>query len=316
MSSEFGVFVSPERPSFDLILHEVQLSESLGYHSIWMSDHVFGLVGDPANSTYECWTTLAALAALTTRIKLGQLVLCNPFRNPALLGKMGATLDNISNGRLILGLGTGWNEPEFKSYGYPYEKPSTRVRRVAEAAQIIRKLWTEERPTFKGRHYTLNEAYCYPKPVQKPHPPIMIGGSGENFTLKMVAKYADMSNFATWMGTQAAFKHKVDVMENYCRKYGRDPNAITKTFAVYVLISTNEKEAESKLKYFRNTMADRWGNRATGIEAPLTGTPEQVIERIHSYNEAGVDMFIVRFMGGDFKGEAELFAEKVLPSFA
>jgi alkanesulfonate monooxygenase SsuD/methylene tetrahydromethanopterin reductase-like flavin-dependent oxidoreductase (luciferase family) len=195
MNRDIGVFVNPERPHYSLIRDEAVTAERLGFDSVWLSDHVFGLVGSPANPFYECWTTTSALASETRRVKLGQLVMCTPFRHPPMVAKMGATLDSISDGRLILGLGTGWAEGEFKAYGYPFEKPSTRVRRVSEAAQIIREMWTEEKASFKGRHYEIDNAYCYPKPIQKPHPPIMIAGSGEQLTLKAVARYADWSNF-------------------------------------------------------------------------------------------------------------------------
>ncbi len=313
MSQEFGVFINPERASYSLIRNEVQTAEALGFGSAWLSDHVFGLVGSPANPFYECWTTCSALAANTDKIKLGQLVLCNPFRHPSLLAKMGATLDSISGGRLILGLGTGWAENEFDAYGYPFEKPATRVRRVSEAAQIIRMMWTEEKASFKGRHYAVQDAYCFPHPVQKPHPPIMIAGSGEQLTLKTVARHADWSNFTAWFGSTEAFSEKVDVLSKHCDTVGRDMGEITKSFAVYVLIGEDREEAEAKEVYFNETMANRWGS-GFNRKAPLRGTPEDVISQINDYREAGVDYFIVRFIGGNFEREAKVFAEHVLPN--
>ena len=311
MNQEFGVFINPERASYSLIRNEVQTAEKIGFDSAWLSDHVFGLVGSPTNPFYECWTTCSALAADTKKIKLGQLVLCNPFRHPPLLAKMGATLDSISEGRLILGLGTGWAENEFDAYGYPFEKPATRVRRVGEAAQIIRKMWTQEKASFKGRHYEIEDAYCFPQPVQKPHPPIMIAGSGEQLTLKVVARHADWSNFTAWFGSTDAFRGKVDVLSKHCETVGRDMDEITKSFAVYVLIGEDRKEAEAKEAYFNETMAKRWGG-GFNRKAPLRGTPEDVIDQINDYREAGVDYFIVRFMGGDFMREAKVFADHVL----
>lgn len=313
MNREFGVFINPERTSYSLIRDEALVAEDLGYDSLWLSDHVFGLVGSPANPFYECWTTVSALAAETRSIKLGQLVLCNPFRQPSLLAKMGATLDSISGGRLILGLGTGWAEDEFDGYGYPFESPSIRVRRVSEAAQVIRMMWTEESASFKGRHYTIDGAFCSPRPVQKPHPPIMIAGSGEQLTLKTVARHADWSNFSAWFGSTEAFSGKVDVLSRHCEAVGRDISEITKSFAVYVLIGEDKKEADEKVSYFKETMSKRWGS-GFNRKAPLMGTPENVIQQIYDYRDAGVDYFIVRFMGGDFEREANLFASKVLPN--
>lgn len=312
MNRDFGVFINPERPRYSLIRDEVLTTEGLGFDSVWLSDHVFGLVGSPANPFYECWTTMSALATETQRIKLGQLVMCNPFRHPPMVAKMGATLDSISKGRLILGLGTGWAEDEFKAYGYPFEKPSTRVRRVSEAAQIIRKMWTEERASYKGRHYEIDGAYCSPKPVQKPHPPIMIAGSGEQLTLKAVARHADWSNFVAWFGSPEAFSGKVDVLNNHCDVVGRDTGEITKSFAVYVLIGEDRAEAEAKEAFFNETMAKRWG-QGFNRKAPLRGTPDEIINQIGDYCDAGVDYFFVRFMGGDFHREAKVFAEQVLP---
>lgn len=312
MSEEFGVFINPERSNYSLIKDEVQTSERFGFNSVWLSDHVFGLVGSPSNPFFECWTTCSALTAETSKIKLGQLVLCNPFRHPSLLAKMGSTLDSISNGRLILGLGTGWAQNEFKAYGYPFEKPATRVRRVSEAAQIIKLMWTNQKASFKGRYYDVEDAYCFPQPIQKPHPPVMIAGSGEQLTLKTVARHADWSNFSAWLGSPKDFSGKVDVLSKHCDKVDRDIGEITKSFAVYVLIGEDRKEAEEKEAYFNETMMKRWGpgfNR----NSPLRGTPEDVVSQIGEYREAGVDYFIVRFMGGDFHRESKVFAELVFP---
>ncbi|MCK5670461.1 LLM class flavin-dependent oxidoreductase, partial [Candidatus Bathyarchaeota archaeon] len=158
----------------------------------------------------------------------------------------------------------------------------------------------------------VEDAYCFPQPVQKPHPPIMIAGSGEQLTLKTVARYADWSNFTAWFGSTEAFRGKVDVLSKHCDKVGRDIGEITKSFAVYVLIGEDREEVEAKEAYFNETMAKRW---ATGFDrkAPLRGTPDEIINQIREYSDAGVDYFIVRFMGGDFHREAKVFAEQVLP---
>lgn len=313
MSKNIGVFINPERPNYDLIQDEVLTAERLDFDSVWISDHVYGLVGSPANSFYECWTTCSALAVKTSKIKIGQLVLCNPFRHPPILAKMGATFDSISGGRLTLGLGTGWAENEFKGYGVAFEKPSTRVRRVSEAAQIIRKMWTEEKASFTGKYYQVDDAYCYPQPEQKPHPPIMIAGSGEQLTLKIVARYADWSNFTAWFGSTEAFKDKVEVLSKHCESVGRDLDDITKSFAVYVLIGEDKEEANAKEAYFNKTMKKRWGE-SFDKKAPLMGTPDEVVKQIFEYREAGVDYFIVRFMGGNYEREAKLFADHVFPN--
>jgi F420-dependent oxidoreductase-like protein len=302
-SIDFGVFLGLERPSYASILDDTLHCERLGYHSVWVADHVIGMYDNPGDPRYECWTTSTALLANTGRIKLGQLVLCNPFRHPPLLAKMAATLDSISGGRLILGLGTGWHEGEFKAYGYPFEGNATRVRRLDEAAEIIRRMWTEEAPSFEGRYYRIEKGWNAPKPAQK-HPPLMIAGGGEQFTLRTVARHADISNFAAWTGTPEEFRAKNDALGAHCAKVGRNPKEIRRSWAAYCLIGKNAKEAEAKLKKYAAKQPK---------PPPLAGTPEQVTEQIKRYIDAGVNLFIIRFMGADFEKEAEIFAKKVVP---
>jgi F420-dependent oxidoreductase-like protein len=315
MKISFGAFISSERQKYQMILDDALHLESLGYNSVWISDHVYGMYTNPADPRYECWTTMSALAADTDTIRLGQLVLCNPFRHPPLLAKMAATLDAISGGRLILGLGTGWHEGEFKAYGYKLESPAARVRRLDEAARIIKLMWTEEAPSYQGRYYSIDGAYCSPKPVQRPHPPLMLAGGGEELTLRTVARHADVSNYAAWMGTPEAFKAKSEALDAHCRKVGRDPGEITRSWACYTLISEDEGKAEMSLGRYTRSMQDRYGNEAGDRRPPLAGAPDEVIEQVQRYIDAGVRMFIVRFMGDDFGSEARLFAEEVVPSF-
>lgn len=315
MKISFGAFISSERQKYQMILDDSLHLESLGYHSVWISDHVYGMYTNPADPRFECWTTMSALAADTDTIRLGQLVLCNPFRHPPLLAKMAATLDAISGGRLILGLGTGWNEGEFKAYGYTLESPAARVRRLDEAARIIKLMWTEEAPSYQGRYYSIDGAYCSPKPVQRPHPPLMLAGGGEELTLRTVARHADISNYAAWMGTPEAFKAKSEALDNHCRKVGRDPGEITRSWACYTLISEDQGKAEMSMGRYTRSMQSRYGNEAGDRRPPLAGAPDQVIEQVQRYIDAGVRMFIVRFMGDDFSSEARLFAEEVAPSF-
>ncbi len=316
MNVEFGVFISPERPGYGDILGDVLHCEDQGYHSVWTSDHLIGMYSNPGDPRFECWTTMAALAADTSTIRLGQLVLCNPFRQPSLLAKMGATLDSISGGRLILGLGTGWHEGEFKAYGYPYEGAAARVRRLDEAAQIIKKMWTEEAPSFEGRYYRIEEAFCSPKPVQRPHPPLMLAGSGEQLTLRTVARFADISNFAAWMGSPSDFKHKAEVLSRHCVNVGRDFKEIRLSWANYTLISGDRASAEMSLDRYTRSMQARYGGAAGDRRPPLCGTIDDVIAQIQAYIDAGVTLFIHRFMGDSFRDEAKLFAKEVMPCFS
>jgi F420-dependent oxidoreductase-like protein len=313
--TKFGVFLSAEKPNFNSLLDEVLHCENLGYHSVWISDHLIGMYINPGDPRLECWTTMSAIASRTSTIRLGQLVMCNLFRHPSLVAKSAATLDSISGGRLILGLGTGWHEGELKAYGYPLESAATRVRKLDEAAQIIKKMWTEEAPSFNGKYFQIEEAYCSPKPIQRPHPPLLLAGSGEKLTLKTVAKYADISNFAAWMGTPIDFHHKTEILKEHCRRVGRSFDSIQLSWAGYTLISKNSSEAEMNFGRYTKNMEARYGVEAAGRIPPLHGTPEQMITQLQGYINEGVSLFIIRFMGENLKEEARLFAEEVTPSF-
>jgi len=312
---EFGVFIPPERPSFRDILGDVLHCERLGFHSVWTSDHVIGMYANPGDNRFECWTTLAAIAGATSRIGLGQLVLCNPFRHPPLLAKESATLDAISGGRLILGLGTGWHEPEFRAYGYPFESPATRVRRLDEAARIIKMMWTQESPSFRGKHYQIEEAYCAPKPVKKPHPPLMIGGGGEQLTLRTVARHADVSNFAAWRRPPEEYSRKKAILEKHCRRIGRDPGEIRGSWATYALIKEGREEAEKAIDEYTRRMSATSDRPPESLRPPIAGTPNECIEQIQRYIDVGVSLFILRFMGDDFEADSETFAKEVAQAF-
>ena len=313
--TEFGVFLSAEKPSFQGLLDEVLLCETLGYHSIWISDHLIGMYANPGDPRLECWTTMSALATRTSSIKLGQLVMCNLFRHPSLVAKSAATLDSISGGRLILGLGTGWHEGELKAYGYPFESAATRVRKLDEAAQIIKLMWTEEAPSFEGKHFSIEKAFCSPKPVQTPHPPLLLAGSGEELTLRTVAKHADISNFAAWMGSPMDFQRKMNVLRKHCSRVGRRFDSIRPSWAGYTLISRDHSEAEMSMKRYTRNMETRYGFESAGRVPPLHGAPTDIIEQIQAYIDEGVSLFMIRFMGEDMYREAKLFAEEVVPSF-
>lgn len=313
--TEFGVFLSTERPNFQGLLDEVLLCEALGYHSIWISDHLIGMYTNPGDPRLECWTTMSALATKTSSIKLGQLVMCNLFRHPSLVAKSAATLDSISHGRLILGLGTGWHEGELKAYGYPFESAATRVRKLDEAAQIIKMMWTQEAPSFKGKHFSIEKAYCSPKPVQSPHPSLLLAGSGEELTLRTVAKHADISNFAAWMGSPLDFRRKMEVLGKHCSRVGRSLESIRPSWAGYTLISRDRSEAEMSMNNYTRNMEERYGVESAGRVPPLCGTPTNVIEQVQNYVDEGVSLFMLRFMGEDFNEETRLFAEEVAPSF-
>ncbi len=292
-------------PLFNRVRDVVLECERLGYHSVWLDDHLmFG-----KRPILECWTTLATLSSLTTRIRLGTMVLCSSFRNPALLAKMTATLDVISGGRLEFGIGAGVQKEEHIAYGIPFPEARIRIERMKEAVEIIKKMWTEEKASYKGKHYEINEAICEPKPVQKPHPPITIGGGGEKLTLKVTAQYADRYDFG-YLPSLELYKHKLEVLENYCRAVGRDPQEIEKSCwpGGQVLIARDQKELGEKLlqrKPKRVTIGDF-------EKLNLVGTPDDCLKKLQPYADLGVTHFMLFFGDLPSLDGLRLFAGSVM----
>jgi F420-dependent oxidoreductase-like protein len=229
----FGIKTAPQHTNYTDMLAVWQAADAVEvFEHAWLFDHFIPLGGDLDGPCLEGWTLLAAYAAQTRRIRVGLMVTGNTYRHPAVLANMGATVDIISNGRLDMGIGAGWNQLEHESYGIELLPPGKRISQFEEACEVIRLLWTQQYADFDGSYYQLQHARCEPKPIQKPYPPIVIGGSGERRTLRVVAKYADVWNFAG--GTADEFRHKLAVLEEHCRAVGRDCAAIEKSIQLMV----------------------------------------------------------------------------------
>jgi F420-dependent oxidoreductase-like protein len=229
----FGIKTAPQFATYEDMLRVWLEADSIpSIEHAWDFDHFMPLGSDPTGPCLEGWTLLAAFAAQTKRIRVGVMVTGNTYRHPAVLANMGATVDIISQGRLDFGIGAGWNELEHNAYGIPLYSPGERLRRLAEACEVIRLLWTEKAPTFEGKYYQLHDAYCEPKPVQKPHPPFVIGGGGEKLTLRIAAQYASIWNFAG--GPVETFVHKNEVLDAHCATIGRDPATIERSVQTMV----------------------------------------------------------------------------------
>lgn len=284
-----------------------KLAEELGYDSLWVYDHVHN-VPRPANeAVFECWTTIAAISQLTSRIKLGQMVGCCSYRNPALLAKITATVDVVSGGRLNWGIGAGWYENEYRSYGYEFPKPAQRIRMLEETVEIVKRMWTEPTATFKGEHFEVNRAYCDPKPLQQPHPPVLIGGGGEQLTLRVVAKHANCSNFG---GNPDQFAHKVEVLKSHCASVGRDFDEIQLTWSPEVFIRPTEDDVSS------SGSRSQWGEPTESWRAGnLVGTPEQVSEKLQAYVDLGLAGVIPWCSDYPDTTTMELLARDVMPNF-
>lgn len=283
------------------------LAEELGYDSLWWYDHLHNVPVPAHETVFECWTTVAAISQRTTRIRLGQMVGCNGYRNPALLAKITSTIDVISGGRLDWGIGAGWYEHEFRGYGYEFPSPKVRIGMLGEAVEIVKAMWTEPDVTYNGQHYQLTGGQCDPKPVQTPHPPILIGGSGEQLTLRLVARHATHSNFG---GKPHEWAHKAEVLEGHCAAVGRDYDEIIKTWSPEVFIRETQAEVTAAgSRSFVGEAVDSWtaGN--------LIGTPDQVADKIRAYVELGCTGFVPWCSDYPDTTTMRLFAEKVLPQF-
>ncbi len=305
MTIHFGVTLPQIKRTWEETRAACQEFEALGYDSVWLNDHLYGIPG-PQLPIFEAWTTLSAVAAITSRVKLGTLVSPVGFRNPALLAKMAATLDNISNGRVIVGLGSGWFEMEFSGYGFDFPPLPVRLRQLDEACTLVKRMWTEDQPSVTGKHFHTDSVYCEPKPVQKPHPPLLIGGGGEQVLLRTVARHADIwNNLAIHQGQLA---HKVNVLREHCRAVGRDPHAIRVSQQTMVVIGKDAADAQAKLDKAQMIYG---GHLGQGI----VGTPEECIAKICDHEAAGCTMFVIEFFGRDTRAPARLFAEQVMPAF-
>jgi F420-dependent oxidoreductase-like protein len=225
----WGIKTAPQHTTYEDMLAVWREAEEISViEHAWLYDHFAPIQGDVGGPCLEGWTVLATFAALTERLRLGLMVTGNTYRHPAVLAKIAATVDVISNGRLDFGIGAGWNEYEHESMGIPLYKPGERIRRLDEACEIVKRLFTEPTVDFDGRYYQLKDARSEPKPVQKPYPPFVIGGGGEKLTLRVVAKYADIWNYTG--SSVEEFAHKVEVLRGHCDAIGRDPGEITLSY--------------------------------------------------------------------------------------
>jgi probable F420-dependent oxidoreductase len=271
------------------------LAERSGFSSVWVSDHLFldwGKYGGPSTpqGALECWTTLSGLAAITDRVRLGSLALCNDLRNPVVVAKMAATLDRLSGGRLDLGLGAGWYEPEFRAAGIPFDSPGTRIRRLGEAAEIVTRLLEGEELIFKGRHYTIDGALARPGPLQEPRPPLWIGGKGD-FLLKTVARVADGWNFS-WIGSIATYRQRAQVADQACEAAGRAPEDLRRSVGAYTLVGRTDADLRKRFDRLVERTPDGVLTEVSFEEfrrGGLIGTVGEVIDRIGHLTEAGVE---------------------------
>jgi len=299
------LFGADPAEAFEGVKAKALWAENHGF--VWFSvmDHLIqiGGVGAPDEPFMEGWTVLAALASVTSRIRLATLATSVAFRNPAHLAKVAAGVDLISRGRLTLGIGAGWNEAEYLQYGWEFPpRPAVRIRQMQEAVRLILAMWSERRTTFHGRYFHVADAILEPKPIQQPHPPVMIAGGGEQLTLRAVALLADACNVG---GDADMVRHKLAILRRHCDAAQRDYDAIEKTNIISLLIARDDAAVAAK----RERLAVRGPLRG------FVGTVSEAIDLISQYQDAGVQLLI----NSDYRNDAEtseLLASDVIPHFA
>ena len=277
--------------------------EELGLDSLWRSDHFFSVMARAERPSLEAWTSLTALAQRTRRIRFGPLVSPMTFRHPALLARMAAAVDLLSGGRLVLGVGAGWNEEEHAAFGIPLPPLRERMDRLEEGIGVIRALWAQGPVTLDGRYYPLREATLLPRPAQSPGPPILVGGDGEVRLLRIVAQHADEWNSHA-RGVDA-YRSKRSRLEEHCRAVGRDPDRITRSLMTGVLIASDPAGVAERGRWLQAFLPSAASIPATGIPAQmrergwLVGAPETVVEQVREWEHAGVQRLMLQYFDLD-----------------
>jgi F420-dependent oxidoreductase-like protein len=302
----FGVHSGPESITYGDYRDLWVRCEELGFEWVSDFDHFLPIMSDPTGPQFEGTTLLAAMAAQTSRVRCGMLVLGVTYRHPAVVANIAATIDHVSGGRLELGMGAAWFELEHRQYGIPFPRIGVRMDVLDEACHILRRLWTQDTTTFEGRHFQLRDALLEPKPVQE-RLPLVIGGAGERRTLRIVAEHADI--WHTAIGDEARYRHKLDVLAAHCADVGRDPNDVRKSVTFRAVLAESERAARERVReIYGGEPPDRLRDML------IVGTPEQCAERLRAYAGLGVGDFLLGAMAPVDWHTIELVAESVAPA--
>jgi len=314
MNVRFGVQIEPQFGfSYEDIRAIAQLAEKNGFHSLWCSDHFFLDDKSETRNCLECWTVLSALARDTRTLRLGPLVSCTSYRHPSLLAKIASSVDHLSGGRLEFGIGAGWKEIEYKAYGIPFFSPGERVSRLEEAIVVIKEMWTKERASFHGEYYQVNGAFNAPKPVQRPHPPLWVGG-GKPRVLDIAARHADGINFIPFPAPQE-YAEKIKALDAACVRHGRDPGSIRKSHFTQMIIAKTQKDVDALLAETAHKRGRTVEELRKALASGFLGTPEQCIDQLKAYTRLGVSQFMLMFPYGHELEGVRLVAEQVMPAF-
>ena len=305
---KFAIFTSMGS-SGDTALAVWKHVDATGWDAACVTDHFMPNTRERVGDTLECWTSLAALAAHTQRMRVGTIVAGNTYRHPAVLAKMATNVDISTGGRLMCGIGGGWQQNEHEAYGIPFYTVRERLERLEEACQMLKLLWTQDKTTWKGRHYELADAPLSPKPVQKPYPELLIGGGGEKVTMKIAARHADHWN--TW-GGPATLKRKCEILDAHCATVGRDPKQILRSAVMPMVVTDDKAEVEKvRANYMRRMGADE----AKARDTVLGGSPAEIVDTLGRLKEAGVGLLFIpnALLLGDWRAQLDRFMADVAP---
>jgi F420-dependent oxidoreductase-like protein len=303
--TRFGLFVPQGRVDPGVLREIAQTAERSGFHSLWVYDHLYNYPSPAHPEVLEAFTLMSLLAGWTQRIRIGAMVLCDGYRNPALTAKMAATLDVLSGGRLEFGYGAGWHAAEYNGYGYAFPSSATRIAMMDEGLTVIKALWSGEPATFAGAHYRVADAICRPTPVQRPHPPITVGGGGEKVLLRAVARHADVWNY--FPIPLAEYERKRAVLHEHCAAVGRDPATLDQSLMVPLATAAWEKEVRDQIEAAR-----RSGGVWSYDDQLVQGTPDIVGPRLRDYQRRGATFFVLVLPDPTDLRQVEFVAKEVV----
>ena len=288
--------------------------EELGYDSVWLYDHFYPMCKESGWSILEPWTALSYLASIEGEIRIGIMVTCNSYRSPAILAKIASTVDVVSGGRLEFGIGAGWFRDEYEAYGIPFLSAAIRIEQLDEAVELIKKIWTQDKVTYEGKYYRVKDLIAYPKPAQKPHPPIWIGGSGDKL-LRVTAKHADYSNFVNI--DPERYEERLKALKRRCDEVGRSFDEIVKTWHGFAAIGDEESVKRRVSRFMKTTTIYDISRMSFEdfLGRMIAGSPDKCIEKIQRFVDLGVTYFIPHFLFDRELRDAETFIKEVAPSF-
>lgn len=297
----------PVEDQWDRVVEVAGLIEDAGYNSIWVYDHFHTHPVVKQETTFEAWTLMAALAAVTTKVRLGQMCTCALYRPPAMLAKIASSIDVISGGRLDVGIGAGWSKGEFEAYGYRYPSDGERLDMLEESVQVLLAMWTQDEASFQGVHYTVDGAINRPRAIQRPHPPLWIAGGGEKRTLRIVARYGDFANFGDGI---EVFRHKSEVLAAHCEAVGRPFEEIGRTEHMMSVIGRDEDDLRHKLEiaaHRRNCSPEEFQSEHFAVTVP------QAVDMMGQFISEGCTDMLLYFYDMGEADSLELFASDVIP---